>query len=111
MIGFEIDDSMRNLLGFHETILFKVYNISPNPVDIISFGNIFIETDIAKRMFFKGKRTGIIHKFAMNGNPVYEVVECFAAGFFWYMMVTEDVISRVFLTLKIENGNLVPFNG
>ena len=102
---------MRNLLGLHETVLFKEYNISPNPVDIISFHNIFIETDIAKRMLFKGKRTGIIHKFATNVNPVYKNVERFSVGIIWYMMETKDGFSRISLEVKNENGNLVPFNG
>ena len=33
-IRFVFDDSTRNLLGFHETILNKEYNFSTNPVDI-----------------------------------------------------------------------------
>ena len=53
MIGFVFDDSIRNLLGFHETILYKEYNISPNAVDILSFDNIFLETDIARGKIFK----------------------------------------------------------
>ena len=48
IIGFVFDDSIRNLLGFHETILYKEYNLSQNPVDILSFDNFFLECDIAK---------------------------------------------------------------
>ena len=48
IISFLFDDSIRNLLGFHETILYKEYNLSPNPVDILSFDNTFLECDIAK---------------------------------------------------------------
>ena len=48
IIGFVFDDSIRNLLGFNETILYRKYNLSPNPVDIISFNNNFLENDIAK---------------------------------------------------------------
>ena len=47
IIGFVYDDSIGNLLGFNETILYEEYNLSPNPVDILSFDNIFLETDIA----------------------------------------------------------------
>ena len=36
------DDSMKDLLGLHVVALFEEYNLSPNPVDIISFNNIFI---------------------------------------------------------------------
>ena len=48
IIGFVYDDSIGNLLGFTETILNEEYNLSPNPLDILSFDNTFIETDIAK---------------------------------------------------------------
>ena len=41
VISFVLNDSIRNLLGFHETILYKEYNLSPNPVDVLSFDNIF----------------------------------------------------------------------
>ena len=43
IISSVFNDSIRNLLGFHETILYKVYNLSPNPVDNLSFDNIFLE--------------------------------------------------------------------
>ena len=49
LIGFVSDDSIRILLGFNETILWEEYNLSQNPVDILSFDNIFIHTDIAQR--------------------------------------------------------------
>ena len=34
IISFVFNDSIRHLLGFNETILYKEYNLSPNPVDI-----------------------------------------------------------------------------
>ena len=49
IISFVFEDSIRNLLGFHETILYKEYNLSPNPVDILSFDIFFLECGIAKR--------------------------------------------------------------
>ena len=42
------DDSMGDLLGFGETSMFSKNNQSDNPVDILSFDNIFIHTDIAQ---------------------------------------------------------------
>ena len=75
IIGFVFDDSIGSLLGFDETILFEEYNLSPNPVDILSFDNIFIDCDIAQGMIFKGKRTGIFHNFTMTVDPGYKYVE------------------------------------
>ena len=72
VISFMFDDSMRDLLGFNARTKYEEYNLSSNPVDIISFDNIFIETDTAKGMIFKGKRSEIIHNFTMTVNPGYK---------------------------------------
>ena len=93
IIGFVFDDSIGSLLGFDETILIEEYNLSPNPVDILSFDNIFIECDIAQGMIFKGKRTGIIHNFTTTIDPGYKYVEKISGGISWYMMETNDDIS------------------
>ena len=50
--SFVIDDNIGNPLDFHETILYKEYKLSPNPVDILSFDNIFLECDVAKGMIY-----------------------------------------------------------
>ena len=111
IIGFVFDDSIGNLLGFNETILWEEYNLSPNAVDILSFDNIFIETDIAQGMIFKGKRTGIIHNFTMVVDPGYKYIEKFRGGVSWYTVETKDFISSINFKLINENGNLVSFNG
>ena len=105
------EDSIRNLLGFVATILYKKYNPSPNPVDIIKFEKIFNETDIAKGMIFKGKRTGKIHNFTMDVNPGYNFINKYRGGIQFYMMESMDNISSISFRLKNENGNLVSFNG
>ena len=111
VITFVPDDSIRDLLGFNRTTIFEEYNLSPNPVDILSFDSFFNETDIAKGMIFKGKRTGIIHNFTMDVDPGYKYIEKFRGGVIWYMMESKDIISSVCFKLKNENGNLVSFNG
>ena len=77
IISFMFDDSIRDLLGFTARTLYEEYTPSNNPVDILSFDNIFIETDMAKGMIFKGKRTGIIHNFTMDVDPGYKHIEKF----------------------------------
>ena len=83
IIGFVFDDTIGNLLGFKETILWKKFNRSPNPIDILSFDNKFIHTDIARGMIFKGKRSGIIHNFTMEVDPGYKYIEKFRGGIQW----------------------------
>ena len=110
-MSFKPDDTIRDLLGFNKTIIYEKYNLSPNPVDIVSFDNIFIETNIAQGMIFKQKRTGIIHNFTMTVNPGYKYVERFEGGFSWCMLQTNDFISSINFKLKNENNELVSFNG
>ena len=86
-------------------------NFSENPVEIINFDNVFIETNIAKGMIINGKRTGIIHNFTMDVNPGYRYIEKFRGGIQWYMIENKDFISNISVQLKNENGNLVSFNG
>ena len=111
VITFVPDDSIRDLLGFNKTAIFEEYSLSPNPVDILSFDNIFIETHFAKGQIFKGKRTGIIYHFAMDVDPGYKYIENFRGRVQCYMMESEDIISSICFKLKNENGNLVSFNG
>ena len=75
IVGFVSDDTTGDVLGFNETLLWEEYNLSPYPVDILSFDNIFIHTDIAQGMIFKGKRSGMIHNFTMNVDPGYKYIE------------------------------------
>ena len=95
IIRFVYDDSIRNLVGFHQTILYKECNLSPNPVDILSFGKNFLETNIAQGMMFKRKRSGIIRKWTMTVDPGYKYVEKFAGGESWYMMESKDFVSSI----------------
>ena len=76
-IDFNPDNSIRDLLGFKPRILNTEYNLSDHPVDILSFDNTFIETDIAKGVIFKGKRTGMIKNFTMDVDPGYKYIAKF----------------------------------
>ena len=110
-ISFKANNSIGSLLGFNKRTIYDEYNLSDNPVDILSFDNIFIETDIAQGMIFRGRRTGIIFNWTMDVDPGYKYIEKFAGGISWYMMETKDFISSINFKLKNENGDLVSFNG
>ena len=111
IIGFVFDDSIGTLLGYNETILYEEYNLSHNPVKILSIDNIFIECDIAQGMIFRGKRSGKISYFFMNVDPCYRYTHKFHGGIQWYMMESKDNISSICFKLKNENREYVSFNG
>ena len=110
-ISLAPNDSIGELLGFNKTTIYEEYNFSPNPVDIISFDNTFIECDIARGMIYRGKQSNIIHNWTMTVNPGYKYVERFFGGICWYMMESKDIISSICFKLKNENNQLVSFNG
>ena len=87
-------------LDFMRLYYTKNVNLSPNPVDILSFDNIFLEYDIAKGMIFKGKGSGIIHNWTMTVDPGYKYTIKFAGGITWYMTQSKDVISSIYFKLK-----------
>ena len=111
IISFMFNDSIKDLLGFIARTLNAEYTLSNNPVDILSFENIFIECNIARGMIFKGKRSGIIHNFTMDVDPGYKYIEKFHGGVQWYMMKSKDIFSSICFKLKSENEYLVSFNG
>ena len=110
-ISFKASDSIGSLLGVNKRTIYDEYNLSDNPVDILSFDNIFIETDIAQGMIFKGRRSGIIHNFTMDVDPGYKYIAKFRGGISWYMLEGKDFISSINFKLKNENSQLVSFNG
>ena len=79
-ITFIPDDSVRSLLGFKATTIYEEYNLSPNPVDILSFDSFFHETGVAQGMIFRGKRSGINHIFTKDVDPGYKYIEKFRGG-------------------------------
>ena len=70
-------DSIRDFLGFIKITTYEEYNLPQNPVDILSFDNIFLECHIAQGMIFKGKRSGVIHNLTMDVDPGYKYIEKF----------------------------------
>ena len=108
IINFAPDDTKRNHLRFHETILYKEDNLSNNKVDNLSFDNIFIHTKIALGMIFKCKRSGIIHNFTMDVDPGYKYIEKFRGGLQCYKMQSKDIISSICFKLKMKTKNSFP---
>ena len=98
-------------MGFDSDVVYEKYILSQNPVDILSFDNTFIESDIAQCMIFKGKRSGIIRKSNMDVDPGYKRFEKFLGGVQWYMTESKYSILSNCPKLKNENNELVSVNG
>ena len=95
IVSFVWENSIGKLLGFDETILYNEYNLSPNPVDNLSFDNNFLKTDMAQGTIFKSKRSGIIHKFTMDVDPGYNYIENSEVvfnGIWWILKILFQVL-------------------
>ena len=80
IISFMFHKSNKDLLGFNAKKLYEEYILSPNPVDFLSFDNIFLECDIAQGMIFKGRNSDIIHNWTMTADPGSKNVEKISGG-------------------------------
>ena len=70
-----------------------------------------MECDIAQGMIYRGRRSGIIHKFTMDVDPGYKYIEKYRGGISWYMLQSKDIISSFSFKIKNENNEIVSFNG
>ena len=110
IISFMFDDNIRDPLGFNARTIYEEYKLSENPVDVLSFDNIFLECDIAQGMIFKGKRFGLLHNFTKDVHPGYKINAKFRGIIQWYMMQSKDIFSSICFELKIENNQILSFN-
>ena len=104
------DDSIRDTLGFDSWTIFEKSDLSPNPVDILSFEKIFLESDIVHGMIFKGKRSGMFQNFTMDVDPGYQYIEKFRRGVQLYMLQSKDFLSSINFELRNQNKELVSLN-
>ena len=110
-VSFEYDDSIRDLLRFNKTTKYEEDNLSPNPVDILSFDNNLLECNIAHGKISRGKRSGVIPNLTKDVDRGYKYIEEFRGGVQWYMMECKDIFSSICFKLKNEINQIVSFNG
>ena len=110
IISFMFDDNIKALLVFHAVTLNEEYNLSTNPVDILSIDNIFIQTGNPQGRIFRGKRPGIIFNWSMDVNSGFKYIHKFRGEVQWYIMESKDIISSIF-KLKKEKNELLSYNG
>ena len=110
-ISFRFDDSITDISAFKLNLIHEEYNLSDYPVDILSFNKKFLECDIGQGMFFKRKRSSILHNFTMDVDSGYKYIEKLRGGVQGYMMESKNFISTICFITKNENNELVSFNG
>jgi len=67
-VDFTVANSLAPLLGFNAVVLTAGYNVSPNPVDIITINQILVNYDIIGNSYLKSSLFPAIYSFQINVN-------------------------------------------
>ena len=97
-------DGIRNLLGLKPVVVYDKLVLPHNPVDILSFSYIILETDIAQGKIFTVHGLGTFHEFTMDVDPGYKHIGKLRAAVQWCMMKIEHMFSNISfkLIMKVE---------
>ena len=82
LINFVQNDSIGDILSFDPVAIYEQFNLSHNPVEILSFDNVFLGSDIAQRMIPQAKRLGTIHVLTMDIDPGYKTINNLRGKFY-----------------------------
>ena len=93
-ISFIHDNRVGDIIGLDSVVNFYKPILSHKPVDILSFDNTFLETDIAQGIISKGERSEINPNFTMDLDLWYKFIETFWGGMQWCVMDSKDFISK-----------------
>ncbi len=107
-IYFDIDNSIRSILGYNEDIVLdKELNISPNMCNVMDTQKIFIYLDIIKGSWFKGQPSSILYSFSNEvqyGMPITikpkHKQEC---------LLLNNQFNELRISFKNEKGEVITF--
>jgi len=67
-VDFTVANSLASLLGFGSVVITTGYNVSPNPVDIITINQILVNCDIIGNSYLNNSPFPAIYSFPINVN-------------------------------------------
>ena len=108
-IDFNIDNSIRTILGFDKKVLSKGYHESDMPVNILSVNSILIHCDIISDSYENGKKRPVIYSFFPNCFPGEKILE--KPINLVYLPVFVDKIYSINIRLTDQNDKPINFRG
>lgn len=110
VVDFSIPNSIAPMLGFQNRIYeANVKHQSEALVNICKINCIYIESNLISGSFNNGRQCHAIHEFYPNVPPGYKIIEIPRHLVLYPLNCSE--ISRVCLTLKDQNGDLIDLRG
>lgn len=72
---FNVENSLRHILGFNARVYTVPYQESDNVVNILNINSIHVIVDLISGSYINGINKSIIYSFLPNVNPEHKVVE------------------------------------
>ena len=108
-VDFTVVNSIGSTLGFNPVLLTTGYNISPNPVNILSISSLLVNCSIIKDSYLNSSPYQTLYSFFPNVSPGYKVVET-PINIVYLPVISRDITSiRIWIT--DQDGNIVSLNG
>jgi len=104
-VDFTISNSLASLLGFGSVEMGTGYNISPNPVDIITINQILVNCDIIGNLYLNNSPFPAIYSFPINVSTGERFTE--QPNNIVYFPVVKFLVDSIKLWVSDQDGNLI----
>ena len=109
IIDFNVNDSLRTLLGFDAKQYSKGRYSSENIENILRVNSILVHTDIVTSSYIKGEMQPVIHTFFPNVSPGEKIIS--TPKNLIYLPVTVDTIYRMKTWLTDQDNRALDLRG
>jgi len=108
-VDFTVANLLASLLGFKAVVLTAGYNVSPNPVDIITINQILVNCDIIGNSYLNNSPFPAIYSFPINVNTGERFTEqpCDIV----YFPVVKYLVHSIKLWVSDQDGNSINLGG
>jgi len=108
-VDFTVANSLASLLGFGSVVLSTRYNVSPNPVDIITINRILVNCDIIGNSYLNNSPFPAIYSFPINVNTGERFTE--QPNNIVYFPVVKFLVDSIKLWVSDQDGNAINLGG
>jgi len=108
-VDFTVANSLASLLGFTSVVLSAGYNVSPNPVNIITINQILVNCDIIGNSYLNGAPYPSIYSFPINVNTRERFTE--QPNNIVYFPVVKCFLNSIRLWITDQDGNPINLGG
>jgi len=108
-VDFTVANSLASLLGFTSVVLSAGYNVSPNPVNIITINQILVNCDIIGNSYLNGAPFPSIYSFPINVNTGERFTE--QPNNIVYFPVVKFFLNSIRIWITDQDGNPINLGG